>query len=217
MQLIKISLAEQARNALLEAIVNGKLKGGERLTEEALCAEFAISRTPVRDALGKLESDGLIERLAHGGYQVKKLDYDAVDELLSCRISVEMQIFQENHHNIFQEGLRELYSELQQLDPAGEDPLSKARSIDDALHKIINDASANRYWREIHSRLLKQRLPYRDMRNNGGTDQLIKLKNERLQLLEAILSGDRQRGSEALLKHLENGKKDILSALKKNC
>jgi DNA-binding GntR family transcriptional regulator len=216
MQLTKISLADQARDALLEAIVSGKLPAGSRLTEESLCAEFAISRTPVRDALLKLEADGLIERLSSRGYQVKKLDREAVEELLSCRLSVEMQIFLENCDNIFQEGLQELYDELLQLDHTCDDPFGKARSIDDALHNIINDSCTNRYWREIHARLLKQRLPYRDMRNKGDEKQLLMLKNERLQLLEAILSGDKTRGAAALQSHLEKGKQDVLSALKNN-
>ena len=74
MAITKISLSEQARNELLASIVSGKLPAGERLTEEALSQEYGISRTPVRDALSRLENDGLIERLPSRGYQVKKLD-----------------------------------------------------------------------------------------------------------------------------------------------
>lgn len=214
MQLTKISLADQARDALLEAIVTGKLPAGSRLTEESLCAEFAISRTPVRDALLKLEADGLIERLSSRGYQVKKLDAGAIDELLSCRISVEMQIFSENYHNIFRDGLRELQLELSGLDPAAPDVLSAMRKIDDDLHNIINDSCSNRYWREIHTRLLKQRMPYRDIRNHGDSALAQKLKTERLQLLDALLSGDQACGAAALLKHLESGRDDVLNALK---
>lgn len=213
MQILKISLAEQARNALLDAIVSGKLQAGARLTEEALCAEFAISRTPVRDALSRLEADGLIERLPARGYQVKKLDAEAIDELLTCRISVEMQIFSENYTNLSAGILQELYCELEQLDPAAADALEQARRIDDQLHNAINDSCSNRYWREIHSRLLKQRLPYRDIRNNGGTELAKQLKKERLLLLKALLSGDLPQGAAALREHLESGRRDVLNAL----
>ena len=216
MQIVKLSLSEQARDALLEAVVSGKLPAGTRLTEEALCAEYSISRTPVRDALAKLEADGLIERLPNRGYQVRKMDVAAVDELLSCRISVEMQIFSENYENISRESLQELHSELAAIAADAPDALAAARRIDDDLHNIINDACNNRYWREIHARLLRQRLPYRDIRNKGGADLALKLKNERLQLFEAILSGDKTRGIDALLEHLESGKRDALTALQNN-
>ena len=59
MQIVKLSLSEQARDALLEAVVSGKLPAGTRLTEEALCAEYSISRTPsaYRGVLIALDTD----------------------------------------------------------------------------------------------------------------------------------------------------------------
>ena len=210
MAITKISLSEQARNELLASIVSGKLAAGSRLTEESLSREYGISRTPVRDALSRLENDGLIERLPSRGYQVKKLDPAAVDELLVCRCEVELMIFEKDHENISLAALKELYDELTALDIAKPDALAETRRIDDALHSVINDACSNRYWREFHNRLLKQRLPYRDVRNNGTAELTLQLKEERLKLLSAILSGDKKQGREALLSHLENGRKDFI-------
>ena len=216
MFITKISLAEQARNALLEEIVNGFLAAGTRLTEESISSRYQISRTPVRDALRRLEDDGLIERVSNRGYQVKKLDIAAVEELLSCRTTVELHIFTHDYANISMDSLRELHAELTALDPASPEALSIARRIDDKLHNAINESCSNRYWRNIHSKLLCQRLPYRDIRNNGDHALVMKLKNERLQLLAAILSGDAARGAEALRNHLEAGQRDVLAALQKN-
>ena len=215
MQIVKISLAEQARNALLAEIISGQLPAGCRLTEEAISKNYRISRTPVREALRRLENDGLIKLLPGRGYQVKKLDVRDVDELLSCRMEVEMKIFSENHANIAMDELQKLCSELQLLEPASPDALAETRRIDDALHNIINAACRNRYWQDIHRKLLCQRLPYRDMRNNGDPSQVARLKNERLKLLQAILSGDPVRGAAALHDHLESGRQDVLTALPK--
>lgn len=213
MLITKTSLAEQARNALLESIVSGKLAAGTRLTEEALSQQYGISRTPVRDALARLEADGLIERLPSRGYQIKKLDPAAVEELLSCRIEVEMRIFENDHSNISFAGMQELYDELAALDVSVADAFAQARKLDDALHSMINDACCNRYWREFHNRLLNQRLPYRDIRNNGSAELALQLKEERLKLLKAILSGDKTQGRDALFSHLDNGRKAILQVL----
>ena len=214
MQITKLSLAEQARNILLEDIVSGKLSPGMRLTEAALCAELGISRTPVREALSRLEADEFVERLPGRGYQVKKLDIESIDELLSCRCEVEMNIFCRNYPQLSQKNLQKLYDELLQLSPESPEGWAEARKIDDALHCIINDASSNRYWRAIHKQLLQQRRPYRDIRNNGKIRHLSELKAERLALLEALLSGNLEQASTALRCHLEAGRHDALEALK---
>ena len=215
MQIVKLSLAEQARNALLEEIVSGNLTAGMRLTEESLSAQLGISRTPVRDALLRLEADGLIERHSSRGFQVKKLDIEAVDELLQCRTEVEMNIFNCCYDAISYESLQELQQELRALDPAAPEAWIEARKLDDALHNIINDACSNRYWRDIHRKLLQQRLPYRDIRNNSNPTWVEALKKERLALLEQLLSGNRQWAAQALFKHLEAGRKYILEAMQK--
>ena len=56
----KISLSEQAFHILKEEIATGKLKVGDPLPEEKISAQLGISRTPLRDALAKLENEGLV-------------------------------------------------------------------------------------------------------------------------------------------------------------
>ena len=89
MGLMKRSLAEQAYLELVRKIMEGRLDGGARLTEEGLCREFGISRTPVREALRRLAEEGLIEALPRRGYQVCRPDPEAVEELFACRAMIE--------------------------------------------------------------------------------------------------------------------------------
>jgi len=215
MPITRISLSEQARDALLESIVSGKLAAGTRLTEEYLSSEFGISRTPVRDALSRLESDGLIERLPKRGYQVKQLDAQAVAELLDCRIEVELKILAENYTSLDQEKLLALRRELENIDPFSPEALARARQLDDLLHNIINQCCRNRYWQDIHRKLLKQRLPFRDLRNTGSGESINRLKNERLDLLASLIKGDKEQSLLALRKHLESGRSEILKVMKK--
>ena len=85
----KISLSEQAYNKLVKKIISGKYPAGTRLTEEMLCAEFGISRTPVRDAISKLMGEGLVQPLPKRGCRVCDLDSQAVRELFECRSRLE--------------------------------------------------------------------------------------------------------------------------------
>ena len=213
MALCKISLAEQARDALLQAIVTGKLAAGTRLTEEALCAEFAISRTPVRAALSRLEADGLVERLPARGYRVVHLDPAAVEELLAARRELEMMILERWFGRLDRAALKNLRDELAAADPGAQDALETARTCDDRLHALIGAACANRFLREIHAGLLRRRLPYRDFRNSPGAVSAAELKAERLALLVALLSGERGRSLALLGEHLERGRAAVLNAL----
>ncbi|MEM1383057.1 MAG: GntR family transcriptional regulator [Pseudomonadota bacterium] len=74
---------------LLDAIDRGEFGPGTRLTEMDLAARFGVSRTPVREALNRLESQGVVGRDARRGMVVAALDYDQVGELYDLREVVE--------------------------------------------------------------------------------------------------------------------------------
>lgn len=79
------SLPEQIAARLAERILNGAYAPGDRIREEALAAEFTVSRGPAREALRMLEKDGLITILARRGAMVTKLSVDEVREIFEIR------------------------------------------------------------------------------------------------------------------------------------
>jgi len=79
------SLPEQIAARLAERILSGAYAPGERIREETLAAEFAVSRGPAREALRMLEKDGLITILARRGAMVTKLSVDEVREIFEIR------------------------------------------------------------------------------------------------------------------------------------
>lgn len=80
-----LPLSEQAYRSVLEAIQNGTLKPGLRLREVELATSLGISRTPVREALGRLISEGLVVNDPIRGMIVAELDYASVNELYAMR------------------------------------------------------------------------------------------------------------------------------------
>src|SRR6516164_5955777 len=70
---------------LLDAIENGALAPGSRLRETDLALRFGISRTPVREALKRLEAQGLVSHQAHHGAVVAELGYGEITELYALR------------------------------------------------------------------------------------------------------------------------------------
>lgn len=82
-------LAERAYGAIREAIQDGRLGPGQRVPELDLSAWLAVSRTPVREALRRLQSEGMVEHAPGGGLAVVQHDLRAVAELYDLRESLE--------------------------------------------------------------------------------------------------------------------------------
>jgi DNA-binding GntR family transcriptional regulator len=78
-------LVDQTTQALRDAILGGRLSAGVRLRQTDLAARLGISRTPIREALGRLRQEGLIELLPRGGVRVTLLDLEAALELYDLR------------------------------------------------------------------------------------------------------------------------------------
>ena len=83
------SLADQARDLIREAIFNGKIKPEERLTIERIAADIGISRTPVREALKALETDGILRIEPHRGAVVRRFDKDELYDFHTIRAQLE--------------------------------------------------------------------------------------------------------------------------------
>jgi DNA-binding GntR family transcriptional regulator len=82
-------IGEMAYVSLKEAIVKGDLHPGQRLVESALSAQMGISRIPVREAIKKLEQDGLIEKLEKGGFIVRNPSTKEIEETFGIRACLE--------------------------------------------------------------------------------------------------------------------------------
>ncbi|HEY4172583.1 MAG TPA: GntR family transcriptional regulator [Rhodopila sp.] len=83
------ALAERAYAAIRNAIQDNTLGSGQRVPELELCAWLKMSRTPVREALRRLQSEGMLEHGQGGGLSVVRLDLRAVTELYDMRESLE--------------------------------------------------------------------------------------------------------------------------------
>ncbi len=82
-------LREHVYTGVKNAIIAGEFQPGKRLIEEKLAADMTTSRTPVREAIQKLEKEGLIFRLPRGGFAVKPVTESEVEEVLGLRSVLE--------------------------------------------------------------------------------------------------------------------------------
>ena len=83
------TLAEQVFEIVRERIVKGDLAGDEPIRQDALAGELGVSKIPVREALGRLEQEGLLVSHPHRGYVVQSMSGAQADEIFALRLSIE--------------------------------------------------------------------------------------------------------------------------------
>ena len=139
-----IPVREMAYEFLKSSVLSGHLNPGERLTEEYLAKKLGVSRTPVREALHKLESEGLIKPLETRGFIVSRDSKDEVEELFELRAILEGYALRIICGRISEEDLKK----LGRLIAGAEDALRRKRmeevfkwntKFHDTLHGIVVD------------------------------------------------------------------------------
>lgn len=88
----KQSLSAKIISKLKDRILHWDYFPGHRLTEEGLCQEFGVSRSPVREALRVLAANGFIEKVVHQGYTIKQLDAREIQDLYELRMALEIYV-----------------------------------------------------------------------------------------------------------------------------
>jgi len=205
----RMNLSQQAYRELVDKIVSGAYPGGTKLTEEGLCREFGISRTPIREALLKLEAEGMIESLPQRGVRIKVLDADEVRELFDCRRELEALALRRAVGNIPVRELAELVADLEKLPAKPDAAMSAIVECDGKMHQLLADCCGNRYLRTILHQLLRQSAPYRIYRNRGDCAEAAE---ERIELIDSIRNGDTERAVKLLEAHIDRGADDLARA-----
>lgn len=137
----------QGRDAylrLIEEIRQGTLRPGDRLTEADLASRLGISRTPGRDALRRLEADGLVVHTPRVGATVRRLDYTEVTELYDMRAVLEATAARMAAQTASRIELTELGTINAEMRGAQTDPASLA-ALNRQFHRILLNAARNRF------------------------------------------------------------------------
>lgn len=142
-----------AYRRLLEDIRSGTLAPGARLRETELAERLGISRTPVREAIRQLETDGLVVHLPRQGATIRSLDHAEVVELYEMRAVLEgtaARLAARAASDIELAELAALNAELEQA-PVG----AAARELNRVFHRTLIDAARNRFLIKSMSALQK--------------------------------------------------------------
>jgi DNA-binding GntR family transcriptional regulator len=142
-----LSLRERVYRALRDALVAGELAPGARLRDQELAERLGVSRTPVREALQRLEDEGLVETAPRAQTRVAPLDARAAREAFPVVAALHALAAKSGVARLRPAGIATMRAANEALAAAigGGDPASIQRAIaaDDAFHAVLLDAAAN--------------------------------------------------------------------------
>jgi DNA-binding GntR family transcriptional regulator len=160
------TLVEQIAYAIERGILDGELPPGAQLRQEELCANLGVSRTPVREALRRLQADGLVELRANHTTWVRRMDRAAVVDLYDVRASLEAWACERAAARLTsadmvalegtQAALEIVSAEIVGLDADLRDEAQlheELREANDRFHIVIHRASGSPLLAELISRL----------------------------------------------------------------
>ena len=210
-----LPLRDVVFNTLRQAILKGELKPGERLMEIALADKLGVSRTPIREALRKLEQEGLVVMIPRRGAQVADITEKDLNDVLEVRIALENLSIEKACKRMTDEQITQLGIAAGVFGKTiAEDNLVKLAEADVAFHEIIYQAADNVTLNQVQSNLREQIYRYRveylkdeDMRNQ--------LAREHEQLYLAMKERNVEKAQEISFHHIENQRKGIIRSIQK--
>lgn len=208
------SLADQAYEQVRKKILSLEFLPGQVISDFKLREELEMSRTPIKEALMRLESDGLILDLGKKGYEVRRITAQDIVDLFDARAGIECAgltiAMRKGMSEATMKKLHSLNEEVRAADEAGD--YEGVFDHDSELHVALLEASGNRRLNEYYRMILLQ---LRRMRLLTYFEKSLPRVAVRLhaQIFEAIEAGKKAEALDVLNRHILDTKNDYLRVL----
>jgi DNA-binding GntR family transcriptional regulator len=205
------SRAEEVYTQLKKDIADFRLVPGDRFSEHDICNRLAVSRTPVRQALFRLQQEGLVEVMFRSGWRVLPFDFDKFDQLYDLRMVLETTAAQRlclqaaADASPLLDGLKERW-----LVTAGErsSDATEVAAWDEAFHETLVEAAGNAEMARVHHEVTERiriirRLDFlKQMRIDATYD-------EHAKILRAIIARKADRAELLLRSHIQSSQVEV--------
>ncbi len=203
-QPIRRRLADEVYDQLVVAIMNLEIDHEKRLVQEKLAADLGISRTPVREALMRLEQEGVLRKSAQGGFRLYQMNDQEVRELYQTRAAIEGQvarILAEHHTPAIIKQLKETVTSEENISShTVRDYFEANRNI----HRKFVELANNRYLLEMFDMTWGRAMSFQLFAKIKNID-LSKSLGDHMGLVDVIEAGDKSEALEAFIDHIQDG------------
>lgn len=209
-----LPLRDVVFNTLRRAILRGELKPGERLMEIQLANKLGVSRTPIREAIRKLELEGLVLMVPRKGAEVAEITEKNLRDVLEVRCALEELAVQLACDRIDQERMQQLLDAAAHFrDILGTADITELGEADEAFHDVIFQATDNRRLIQLLNNLREQMYRYRIeyLKKKECYPQLLE---EHAAIIQAIREHDKAKATEITVQHINNQVDTVVDTLR---
>lgn len=209
-----LPLRDVVFNTLRQAILTGELKPGERLMEIHLANRLGVSRTPIREAIRKLELEGLVTMIPRRGAEVAQITEKSMNDVLEVRRAMDALCVELACDRITPEELEQLKEACDVFEAAVKTrDVKKIAQADVALHDIILRATGNQRLIQLVNNLSEQMYRYR-FEYIKDSSQHERLVEEHRVIYQSIVQKDKETASQAAKTHIDNQEKSIIRQIR---
>lgn len=204
-------LSEFAYQALLGMLLGGEMQLNEVVTERQIAVRLGISRTPTREAIRRLEGEGLLERQRTGALVVRPLPVDEYVHMLDVRRLLEAEAARLAAGNApipALKRLRQRFLEMKELPP--DVAMLEIRDCDRDLHALIAQASGNPVLEHTIEALRLRTAMFRFARSDTRRNEVC---DEHIAIIDALLAEDATAAQQAMQQHLDQVRSLLLQRL----
>ena len=199
MALTHLTIQQAVADAVRTRVISGQLPAGTRIDQDALAAEFSVSRMPVREALRQLGAEGFVTIVPHRGAIVTALSPAEVEEIYEIRAALEGVAARHASQTLTADDLERLRKVLAAM--RNEKQIDTWVALNAEFHNAINQASMRPRLLELIQRFREQSQPYIRLyvqRLHKSTQA----RKEHRAILEAVADRDADRAEAAVRAHL---------------
>ena len=205
-----LSLTRLAYQRLRDSILSGQLRPGEIYNEMALAQEMGVSRTPVREALLELSSQGLVTFIPRKGVQVNYFDDHDVEEVFELRKLIELAAVEKAVARAGAAELGKLDLAFRRSREAAEKrDLEAFLQADRHFHNQLVEISGNGRMHAILANL-RDLIHVMSLEAVNRPERMDEVVGEHTDIVDSLLARDSARAREALSRHLDLSKKAVL-------
>jgi DNA-binding GntR family transcriptional regulator len=197
-------VVEDTYAALREALLANRIAPGVPLKLDALAAEFGVSVTPIREALARLETEGLVIKQPYRGWAASALlDRPTIERIYDARLLLEPALARRASAMLSAEHVRELRATLEPppTELGEEERIAAWVDLDARLHHLISTVAGNDMITEFLSRLGGRMKAYQSF--YGRPTVAVRAVQEHRRIVEALAAGDAAAAESAMREHLD--------------
>jgi len=209
-----LPLREVVFKTLRQSILTGELKPGERLMEIHLAEKLGVSRTPIREAIRKLELEGLVTMIPRRGAEVAKISEKNLKDVLEVRTCLDSLAVRLACQRITDEQIDDLKKACDDFVLATKTGEATAiTKADVKLHDVIVRATGNERLQQMINTLSEQMYRYRleYIKDKTTHERLVQEHNR---IIAAMQQGNVKEAKAAIKLHVENQEENILKSIK---